>query len=94
MINKVEKLGHIGRVAELRHRAEPMKKMSLLFARNGMGKSTICAVLRSDIAQDAKAIDERVHQGSAGLPWRGRAGTTPNALPPLCRRHPSTAMLV
>jgi len=65
---KVDKLGHIGRFEELRHRAEPMKRLALLFARNGMGKSTICAVLRSAVAQDAKAIDERVHLGKAGAP--------------------------
>lgn len=68
MLLKIDKLGHIGRFEELRHRAEPMKRLALLFARNGMGKSTLCAVLRSAVAQDAKAIDERVHLGNAGAP--------------------------
>lgn len=68
MLIKVDKLGHIGRFEELRHRAEPMKRLALVFARNGMGKSTICAVLRSVIAQDSRAIDERVHLGNAGAP--------------------------
>lgn len=68
MLIKVDKVAYIGRFEDLRHRAEPLKRLALVFARNGMGKSTICAVLRSVIAQDAKAIDERVHLGSAGAP--------------------------
>ncbi len=68
MLIKVDKLGHIGRFEELRHRADRFRRLALIFARNGMGKSTICAVLRSAVAQDAKPIDERVHLGNVGSP--------------------------
>lgn len=67
MLIKVDKVGHIGRF-ELPHRAEPMKRLARLFARNGTEKSTMCALLRSVIAQDAKPIDERIHRGNAGAP--------------------------
>ena len=68
MLAKVTKLSHIGRFQSLQHRAERFRKLALLFARNGYGKTTLCAVIRSSLTQDAKYVDERAHLGQVGLP--------------------------
>lgn len=68
MLQKIDLLRNIGRFETLQHRAEPYRRLALLFARNGFGKTTICAVLRSASSQDATPIDERVHLGKGGVP--------------------------
>jgi len=68
MLNKVGQLTHIGRFQLLQHRAERFRKLALLFARNGYGKTTLCAVIRSAVAQDARYITERAHLGQSGQP--------------------------
>lgn len=68
MLTKVDQLAHIGRFQILQHRAEGFKRLALLFARNGYGKSTICAVLRSAATQSPRLIAEREHLGNAGIP--------------------------
>src|SRR5277367_1078899 len=47
MLLKLNAIEEIGRFAMLRHQAEPFSRLSLVFARNGYGKSTLCAILRS-----------------------------------------------
>lgn len=47
MLLKFDAVEEIGRFAVLRHKAEPFSRLSLVFARNGFGKSTLCAVVRS-----------------------------------------------
>ncbi len=47
MLLRLDVLEEIGRFAALRHKAEQFNRLSLVFARNGYGKSTLCAVLRS-----------------------------------------------
>src|SRR3546814_12917160 len=67
MLTKVERLAHIGRFQTLQHRAEGFKRLALLFARNGYGMSTICAVLRSAATQRPQLISEREHLGKAEI---------------------------
>lgn len=66
MLKKISSLDHIGRFAKLRHRAEPLKSLALVFARNGMGKSTMCSVLRAAKSQESRPIAERAHRGQSG----------------------------
>lgn len=47
MLLRLDVVEEIGRFAALRHKAEQFNRLSLVFARNGYGKSTLCAVLRS-----------------------------------------------
>ena len=68
MLTKVDRLAHIGRFQTLQHKAEGFKQLALVFARNGFGKSTVCAVLRSAAMQDPRLIAERAHLGPPGVP--------------------------
>ena len=68
MLTKVDRVTHIGRFQVLQHRAEGLRRLALIFARNGFGKSTICAVVRSASTQDPSLIVEREHLGSPGVP--------------------------
>ncbi|MEM7701513.1 MAG: AAA family ATPase [Pseudomonadota bacterium] len=63
MLKKIDLLENIGRFVRLQHRAEPYGQLALIFAGNGYGKSTACAVLRSANAQDPTPIAERLHLG-------------------------------
>ena len=47
MLVKLDELKEIGRFASLKHKAPQFATLSLVYARNGYGKSTISAVLRS-----------------------------------------------
>lgn len=53
MLQKFKAIEEIGRFSKLTHKAEPLTKLSLVFGRNGYGKSTLCSILRS--AADGKA---------------------------------------
>ena len=53
MLQKFNAVEEIGRFSKLTHRAESLTKLSLIFGRNGYGKSTLCSILRS--AADGKA---------------------------------------
>ena len=53
MLQKFRAVEEIGRFSKLTHKAEPLAKLSLVFGRNGYGKSTLCSILRS--ASDGKA---------------------------------------
>lgn len=76
MLTKVDLLCNIGRFKKLQHRAEPYKRLALLYARNGYGKTTICATLRSAASQSATPINERAHLG--GSPPSATLQTDPN----------------
>ncbi|MGA0606581.1 AAA family ATPase [Phenylobacterium sp. VNQ135] len=68
MLTRIDRLKNIGRFRSFNQRADALGRLALLFARNGFGKTTICAVLRSAAAQDSGSIDERLHLGNAGPP--------------------------
>ncbi|MCQ1854804.1 AAA family ATPase [Neorhizobium galegae] len=53
MLQRLKAIEEIGRFARLTHNAEPLTRLSLIFGRNGYGKSTLCSILRS--AADGKA---------------------------------------
>lgn len=47
MLLRFHAVEEVGRFSILKHKAEQFSKLSLVFARNGYGKSTLCAILRS-----------------------------------------------
>lgn len=47
MLLKLDTVKEIGRFASLKHKAPQFTRLTLIFARNGYGKSTICSILRS-----------------------------------------------
>jgi wobble nucleotide-excising tRNase len=59
MLLKIENVEEIGRFAQLKHKAPQFNRLSLVFARNGYGKSTICSILRSATTLDAGHITTR-----------------------------------
>ena len=68
MLLRIDQLKNIGRFTAFRQRADALGRLALVFARNGFGKTTLCAVLRSANAQDSAPIDERIHLGRTGVP--------------------------
>lgn len=68
MLTRIDQLKNVGRFKSFRQRADALGPLALLFARNGYGKTTLCAVLRSATAQNSTPIDERQHLGNAGPP--------------------------
>jgi wobble nucleotide-excising tRNase len=64
MLLKVENIQEVGRFASLKHKAPHFGRLSLLFARNGYGKSTICSILRSATDNDPQLIAARRRLGS------------------------------
>lgn len=47
MLLKINSIDEVGRFSALRHKGEQFSRLTLVFARNGYGKSTICSILRS-----------------------------------------------
>lgn len=68
MLTRIDQLKNIGRFTSFKQRADALGPLALLFARNGYGKTTLCAVLRSAAVQNSTPIDERQHLGNAGPP--------------------------
>lgn len=66
MLNKFKSIEEIGRFSKLTHRAEPFSRLSLVFGRNGYGKSTLCSILRSATEGQAKYIEMRRRLGASG----------------------------
>ncbi|BEV44562.1 hypothetical protein CRBSH125_07450 [Afipia carboxidovorans] len=64
MLLKVEKVQEIGRFALLKHKAPHFGRLSLIYARNGYGKSTLCSVIRSASENDALIIAARKRLGA------------------------------
>jgi wobble nucleotide-excising tRNase len=64
MLLKIDSIEEVGRFAVLKHKAPQFPRLSLIFARNGYGKSTLCAVLRSASDQDPNHISARRRLGA------------------------------
>lgn len=81
MLLKVERLDGVGRFAKLKHKAPPFERLTLFFARNGYGKSTLCSVIRSASDNDHAAIRSRSRLGDDKHPqidlrWRTHGAVT------------------
>ena len=59
MLLKLNLVQEIGRFSCLKHKAPQFSRLTLIFARNGYGKSTICAVLRSAAEAQPNYIHSR-----------------------------------
>jgi wobble nucleotide-excising tRNase len=68
MLLKFERVEEIGRFASLQHRAPQFAKLTLIYARNGYGKSTVCAVLRSASDSNPAHINSRKRLGAKSEP--------------------------
>lgn len=66
MLLKIDSIEEIGRFRKLTHKAEQFSRLSLIFARNGYGKSTLCAVLRSASESEPKHISARKNLSATG----------------------------
>lgn len=66
MLLKIDSIEEIGRFRKLTHKAEQLSRLSLIFARNGYGKSTLCAVLRSASEGEPKHIHARKNLSATG----------------------------
>lgn len=66
MLLKIESIEEIGRFATLKHKAPQFGALTLIFARNGYGKSTLCSILRSAAEQDGFLISARRRLGALG----------------------------
>jgi len=66
MLLKIDSIEEIGRFRKLTHRAEQFSRLSLIYARNGYGKSTLCAVLRSASESEPKHIHARKSLAATG----------------------------
>jgi wobble nucleotide-excising tRNase len=64
MLQKIQQVKEIGRFSDLAHKAPQFSKLSLVYARNGLGKSTVCSVLRSATEADPNLILARKRAGS------------------------------
>lgn len=65
MLHKFKSIEEIGRFSKLTHKAEPFTKLSLIFGRNGYGKSTLCSILRSATEGQANHIAMRRRLGAS-----------------------------
>ncbi len=59
MLLKLDSIEEIGRFQSLKHKAPQFSRLTLVYARNGFGKSTICAILRSAATNDPNHIAAR-----------------------------------
>jgi wobble nucleotide-excising tRNase len=64
MLLKIETIQEIGRFASLKHQAPQFGKLTLVFARNGYGKSTLCSIIRSAADQDTLLLAARRRLGA------------------------------
>src|SRR5690349_839429 len=64
MLLRLDSVEEIGRFAKLNHHAEPFTRLSLIFARNGYGKSTLSAILRSAAENEPNYIAARRRLGA------------------------------
>lgn len=64
MLTKIDLVRNVGRFAELRQKAEGLRQLALIYARNAYGKSTLCAVLRSAASGDLTLLSERKRLGA------------------------------
>lgn len=64
MLHRFRSVEEIGRFAKLTHKAEAFTRLSLIFARNGYGKSTLCSILRSAADGSPHPITARKRLGA------------------------------
>jgi len=81
MLLKVETVEEIGRFKSLKHQAPQFGSLTTIFARNGLGKSTICSIVRSASERDPRLISARKRLGaskepSAHLHWQSHGAVT------------------
>lgn len=81
MLLKVETIQEIGRFKSLKHQAPYFGSLTAIFARNGLGKSTVCSIIRSASEQDSRLISARKRLGadkepSAHLQWHTHGAVT------------------
>lgn len=81
MLLKVETVEEIGRFKSLKHQAPQFGSLTTIFARNGLGKSTICSIVRSASERDSRLISARKRLGaikepSAHLNWQSHGAVT------------------
>jgi len=66
MIEKIVSIKNIGRFRNCSPRGDvAFRKLTLLFAENGRGKTTLCAILRSLQSGQAEFISERKTLGTS-----------------------------
>ncbi|HYC02455.1 MAG TPA: AAA family ATPase [Azospirillaceae bacterium] len=65
MLQKVDLVKDVGRFSTLKHKAPQFSKLTLIFARNAFGKSTICSILNSLSTNNPTLIEARRKLGSA-----------------------------
>lgn len=68
MLEKIIKLENVGLLAKPLTKAIELKQTTLVYADNGRGKSTLCAVLRACSTADAQAMLARTTIGGSGQP--------------------------
>ncbi|MET4211093.1 hypothetical protein ABIB95_005930 [Bradyrhizobium sp. LA2.1] len=68
MLLKLQSLVEVGRFSALKHKAPRFTRLSLIYARNGHGKSTVCALLRAASVRDAAAVLARKRLASRNAP--------------------------
>lgn len=64
MLLRVDAVQEVGRFSSLKHKAPAFGRLSFIYARNGLGKSTLCSILRSAVEEDGKLIAARKRLGS------------------------------
>jgi len=64
MLLRIDFVEEIGRFEKLKHTAEQFGRLTLIFARNGYGKSTLCSVLRSATEGKSSYITARRRLGA------------------------------
>lgn len=68
MLIKLDEIKEVGRFSTLKHKAPQFPKLTLIYARNGYGKSTVCAVLRSAAEGKPNQISSRHRLGAKVAP--------------------------
>tara|TARA_R110000803_G_scaffold17030_2_gene46408 strand:- start:195 stop:2444 length:2250 start_codon:yes stop_codon:yes gene_type:complete len=59
MLKKIDLIEEVGRFRTLTQKAPHLSKLALIYARNGYGKSTVCAILRSATNNDPTIVRAR-----------------------------------
>jgi wobble nucleotide-excising tRNase len=78
VLHRLHSLFELGRFSVLKHKAPHFSRLSLVYARNAQGKSTVCALLRAAASSDVTAVLARKRLASRSIPtarleWAGGA---------------------
>jgi wobble nucleotide-excising tRNase len=80
MLLRVDQIDNLGRFGTLKQKSPQFSELTLVFARNGHGKSTVGSTLRSLAEQDANIMHARQRLGAAAptarLTWNGHGPVT------------------